>query len=614
MSLTRVSGSIAIYLLLISFAGVGVSSAEIKEHTETITSNSHRFVIEVQGTVDPENIEIIIDNSGAKPVVNPRITVNGKYNWYTLADLAAEITEGCGTDQEKAMAIFQFVDRETYWWTYAKDDTRMNPVRHFNVYGYHICSDAACEFVALCRAAGVEARVYEIWHHTVSEAKWDGAWHHMDPDLGLWYLAGDNKTIASMEQLDVNPEWAARTYKPYRWFRTPGLDRKVIYGMERDPAGPGLSDLYDTMENNYVETGYDPWLYAEHTMDMTLRQGEKIARWWKPVLHKYYDQKTTVEPPRYGSGRIVFKPDFSKYAYDESINRRNIKFTAEDGLGPMVHVAKPQTPTLDRPSSLSIPLTSPYVIVGGHIDTKFYRGGSTRLDAVSMSADLDPVFHQGTPLWNHRWVGAGEARADLDNRISKDGEAATYEIKAIYSIMTNAEGVDKEAVAPFDKGGRSGLEEVKMVADIQVNPSSLPALSQGRNMIEYSDQTDGPHEVKITYKWREINDQHLPKTPGSAKSPKSGSTIRGLAPTLEWTAAADEDGDKIICYRVQVSLRSDCAWPLVSTLDRDVRHGTSFAVPEGWLNPKTTYYWRVRAEDATGNWSAWSDIWSFTTR
>ena len=134
-------------LFCISFA----SEPEIREHTEIITTSDKSFEILVNGSLDPENIEITIENIGGAPVVNPRITVNGKYNWHTVEDLAAEITEGCGTDQEKAMAVFDFVVKNTYWWTHPSDITHQNPVRLFNVYGYHICSTAASQFVALCR-------------------------------------------------------------------------------------------------------------------------------------------------------------------------------------------------------------------------------------------------------------------------------------------------------------------------------------------------------------------------------------------------------------------------------------------------------------------------------
>ena len=91
-------------------------------------------------------------------------------------------------------------------------------------------------------------------------------------------------------------------------------------------------------------------------------------------------------------------------------------------------------------------------------------------------------------------------------------------------------------------------------------------------------------------------------------------TVKDLAPRFEWTASTDQDGDRIVNYRFQLSLRPDCAWPLCTTFDRDVRDGAAFQAPKGWLNQKTTYYWRVRAEDASGRFGPWSRVFSFTTR
>jgi len=104
-----------------------------------------------------------------------------------------------------------------------------------------------------------------------------------------------------------------------------------------------------------------------------------------------------------------------------------------------------------------------------------------------------------------------------------------------------------------------------------------------------------------------------PAAPAEALSPKDGAVIKELAPRFEWTAASDADGDRIACYRFQLSLRPDCAWPLVSAFDRNVRGQTFFQAPAGWLNPKPTYYWRVRATDEEGNTGPWSKVFSFRT-
>jgi hypothetical protein len=293
--------------------------------------------------------------------------------------------------------------------------------------------------------------------------------------------------------------------------------------------------------------------------------------------------------------------------------RRNVAFQSEDGIAPAVHVAQPQDPLRDRASSFRISIRSPYVIVGGYIDSTYYKGGTSSLDQVSLAADLDPVLHRSTPLWNfYSWAyGMGQSRATLDTKLVKDGPVAAYEISATYTISADKRH-EGPAVYPLVYGGQSGLDRVSMVADLQVNPGSLPALSLGKNVIRYADANSAERLVKVTYRWRERSDQHPPSAPGPA-APAEGARIADMAPKLSWTPSKDADGDRIVNYRVQVSLRPDCAWPLTPSLDRDVREGAAFQIPKGWLNPRTTYYWRVRGEDEKGNFGPWSRIGSFTT-
>ena len=349
-------------------------------------------------------------------------------------------------------------------------------------------------------------------------------------------------------------------------------------------------------------------------MDLTLRPNEALIRWWRPLLRKHYDQRDSHEPPRYANGLLVFEPDFSRYTYEGMIDRRNLKFKAEDDRSPLVHVGRLQDPKHDQPARLRIPIKSPYVIVGGYIDTRYYKGGTARFDHVSLSVDLDPQFHQRTPIWNYySWgYGLGDCRARLDDKMLRGGPQATYGFTAEYTISADKQGEHKPPAFPLIYGGQSGLDDVKIVAELQVNPGSLPALSLGNNTIRYRDESPPGRKVKVTYRWREIDDEHAPAAPEDAVSPGDG-TDTDLAPEIRWTEAVDPDGDPIVCYRFQLSLRPDCAWPLCATFDRDVRDGCAFQVPDGWLNPKTAYYWRVKAEDAKGNWSPWSKVFSFTT-
>ncbi len=93
-----------------TIAGMATASGgELKTHSQVILAGDQQYVIEVGGTIAPENVEIMIENLGDTPVVNPRITVNGLFDWFDIESMAAEITRDCATDEERAMAIWQWI-------------------------------------------------------------------------------------------------------------------------------------------------------------------------------------------------------------------------------------------------------------------------------------------------------------------------------------------------------------------------------------------------------------------------------------------------------------------------------------------------------------------------
>jgi hypothetical protein len=86
-----------------------------------------------------------------------------------------------------------------------------------------------------------------------------------------------------------------------------------------------------------------------------------------------------------------------------------------------------------------------------------------------------------------------------------------------------------------------------------------------------------------------------------------------------WEPATDDDGDAIVNYEFFLSRDSCMRFPHSPNFNLFVSafgEGSirpHFKVKEtGWLNHGETYYWRVRARDARGAWSEWSDTWSFT--
>ena len=154
---------------LFSFLFAVPAIAASREYTQVITVNDYTYEIEVNGFRDPVNETIIIENLGDEPIVNPRITVNGRYDWFDVESIAREATRGCSTDEQRAFAIFNFVRSQSQHLSPPGDRETLNPVVFFNVYGYANCAYHSASSVALARALGMKARVWEVWKHTVNE-------------------------------------------------------------------------------------------------------------------------------------------------------------------------------------------------------------------------------------------------------------------------------------------------------------------------------------------------------------------------------------------------------------------------------------------------------------
>ncbi len=577
-------------VLLAALQSAPAAAGELKTFSREITTQDDEYTVEVNGTLDPENVEIVIENLGETPVSDPRMSINGNYDWFDINSMVAEITRGCTTDEEKALAIWDFI----LWKRFQRspdDAASTHPVKAMNGYGYGICGHAAYWLKAFATAAGLQVRVQEIWGHTVNEVFWDGKWHFLDSNVKVYYLGRDNRTLASLAELEKDPWLIQRTIHP----RDPWV---------RQADAPGRNEEFVryivSARDNYVDNSSDSTIAKPYNMAFSLKPGMKVTRWWEPRLGKFEGLKERAQvPTRYANGQIVWEPDLSRVdmlAYIDTIDNVTTKWH-KGGQGPAIQVNYPQDDQYSRPSRAGLPIQSPWPVVGG-------RFACTLLKEGGCSASVffgEPQWGQGN-LYTYRWGSGVETNSfDLDYMITNAMPLYDYTIG--FTLEANGRGKTPR---------QAGVEWFRSESDLQVGPYSIPALHLGKNVVKYHDSTGGAKKVRITHVWREKNDNHAPAVVSAAASP---SQMKTLAPVLEWQAATDQDaGDSVTDYQVMVSLRPDCRWPLSNTLYRNVGSAeTRWQVPASFLNPGTTYYWKVRSRDSKGAISDWSQVFSFST-
>ena len=147
-----------------------------KTHVENVTEGPHEYTINQGGTMDGENCRtplsvgmdgsnnapmdktwesnrsVRMENVGTTDVVNPWLS-NGRNNFRNMGEIVTNAMADCETPRDKALAIYW--DKIPYrFHRQGYDGDASDPVRIFNVYGYHVCGSDAIIMGRLWKAAG----------------------------------------------------------------------------------------------------------------------------------------------------------------------------------------------------------------------------------------------------------------------------------------------------------------------------------------------------------------------------------------------------------------------------------------------------------------------------
>jgi hypothetical protein len=469
----------------------------------------------------------------------------------------------------------------------------------FNVYAYGICSYFASAQTGLARAVGLDARIWEIYRHTVGEIFYDGRWHLLDPDMQLFYLGKDNRTITSIEDIEKDLDFFARTNAYQRTFED-------AYGRIRHHH-QSLHDTYryDLKNPRYVQYDYDPYIYANWTMDYVLHPGERISRRWKGNgRHNDYRDKhrfklneeephKTWPPVQYGNGTLSYRLDPHKL---DHLDIKNLSVAGEDLI-----VEQPQDSGDGSRSHVIYRRPLPYLIVGGRVQGEMFREGKTAYDLVSIIGDKQTNSRERQNLYVQETPGRHRFDIDLDDFLYPEKDHYAYE-HGIQVLLS--------AYAGHQPPVKSGITALEVNTEFQVQPRSLPAMSLGENMVKIKHKTPSKQAItaRVTHIWTERHGMLVAKAPHLI-SPFDNTPLTEEGITFAWEGREDT-----ISYRFQLSLHHQCLFPLSPNFDVDLKDNkTTFHIETGWFNPDTTYYWRVQAKSHHDIWGPWSVIKSFET-
>jgi hypothetical protein len=420
----------------------------------------------------------------------------------SLKTIVQSVTRDCKTDDEKAIAIYNFMQLSHYHQGYPGEKGGLGALKEINVYGWSLCGGLHTIEAALWREMGWPWR-YVGWSnpgHTTVEVKYGGRWHYFDSFLKFYtWMPADGfpggRTVAGEQDIKDNPDLVrkglehdrARGVYYHAGNRFENIDGKANW---RAPSflvcGDEPEGIVTGVRNSSRAGSPTGWAGIEfdspgYSTDVDLAAGSSLtltwdavkgAHWWNgrryvpghgcgdkdfrncpaigPICEPY--ERSGGGRRSHANGTLLFAPDLSNGAFLQGLAERDNVKLVDGQLVPA---------EAGRPAMLTVRLQSPYVM--------------SRASGKAEGAD----------------------RAE----VSVDG-GKTYKVVKLEDFSEEVGGsYDCLVRLTFRKALRSLLLE----AVVQCNRGSLPYLSPGKNVISVSvadPRSLGANRLVVTYAYQ----------------------------------------------------------------------------------------------------------------
>ena len=421
----------------------------------------------------------------------------------SLKSIVESVTRDCKTNDEKAVAIYDFMRMTHYHYAYPSEPGGVPALKEINCYGWSLCGGLHSTESALWREMGWDWR-FLGWPdigHTTTEAYYDGRWHYLDVFLKFYAWMPDPKhpgrqIIAGQDDLAADPKGLLTDAFVMDKARKVMYAKNDQFGIVDGKAnweapaflvcGDELEGVIKGLKHRTRSGRPDDWAGINHatgnySADVNLAPGFALTNTWDKLDAAWFwndspqcpghtcgDKEIRNSPEKglvaepylgpdfkresYANGTLTFTPDFSDASCLKS-------FAATENV--KVAGGKIAAAEAGKPASVTVLLQSPYILTQA-------SGSADGVSKVEVSAD-------GGATWK---------AAEL-----KDfGAAVKGKVSALVRLSI-----------------KDALMNLQLTATVQNNPFALPFLSPGKNVVSVSAadaKALGDNRLVVTYAYR----------------------------------------------------------------------------------------------------------------
>jgi hypothetical protein len=454
----------------------------------------------------------------ANLVVNPHLTTDRTVDTSSPEAMVRSLVKPGMSDQEKAIAIYNFVRRTMFHYRYLTDFGGGGTMDLINGTGYCLCTPTASTQARLTRLAGVNAHVLTTPGHGSVCVQWDGKWRWMDAFIGACVWNKDRTTIATLDEIlsDTSlirrenpspvpffPCGAVLYEDALRWEPTNEKYHKDcgpddLAWTERAKPGDHSPMTWDDRSSLAItlrpgETYTRPWdhepgmfflfktedKYAppHHLCGIEAEQRDTVNwPYFKPYVKEIAstDARTqkpcTVKTGRYwANGRLTWKPDLaSPNVLRDFAAARNVRV---DTKAHVIEVEK-----ADGPAVLEWAVKCPYMLQGGYFQAACV--GDVRA-AINVRPASGAAADEFAPL---------ERAAAGENGVRPQGSAPIFTGDVLKRADLRPHFARKIGTRNYTlrlelRGQGARVGQIELVTIFQHNMYALPQLMPGRNEV-----------------------------------------------------------------------------------------------------------------------------------